>query len=433
MSGDISIAYQVVGDGPLDLVVVPGWISHLDMQWDVIGFPQWVERLARFARVILFDKRGIGVSDRDVSDSTLEERADDLRAVMDAVGSERAAVYGLSEGGSLAMLFAASRPERVQSLVLSGTAACVVPAPDFPAGRIQADRLLRLRELTEHHWGTGETLEMLAPSLYPIDAAREFMGRFERAAASPRAARAAVQWLLDIDVRPVAQALHVPTLVQHRDDDATVAVECGRWLGQNIPGAEYREYPSREHQPWIGDFEREVDDIQHFLTGSRGEIEGDRFLATILFTDIVGATEKAAALGDRSWRELLARHHALVRSELRRFRGTEQDAAGDGFFAAFDGPARAVRCAMAVRDAVRPLGLEVRAGVHIGECERVDDKLAGIAVHTGARVMAKAEPSEVLVSSTVKDLVAGSGLAFRERGTHELKGVPGEWQLYAVG
>ena len=431
-SGDVNIAYQVVGHGPLDLIIVPGVISHLDMQWDIVGFPEWVERLTRFSRVIMFDKRGTGLSDRDVGDSTLDERADDLRAVLDAAGSERAAVFGLSEGGALAMLFAATYPDRVRSLVLFATLARAASAPDYPPGANQERALRRIVELTETGWGEGQTLELLAPSMKDNALAREFMGRFERAAASPRAARTHMEWCIELDVRPVARALCVPTLVMHREGDRTVHVECGRWLAENIPGAQYREYESIEHQPWFGDFAPEIDDMQHFLTGSREPVEAERVLATVLFTDIVGSTERAAALGDRPWRELLGRHHAVVREELRRHRGTEQDTTGDGFFATFDGPARAVRCAASIRDAIRQLDLEIRAGVHTGECERVDDKLAGIAVHTGARVMAAAGASEVMVSSTVKDLVAGSGLAFDDRGAHALKGVPGEWRLFAV-
>jgi class 3 adenylate cyclase len=431
-SGDISIAYQVVGDGPLDLVVVPGWISHLDLQWEMPGYPEWIERLTRFSRVILFDKRGIGLSDRDVGDSTLDERMDDLRAVLDAVGLTRAAVLGFSEGGALAMLFAATYPERVQALVLYATMARVRPAPDYPEGKGQVAVIQAVRDNVRDHWGEGATLEVGAPSFASIEFAREFVGRLERAAASPRAAAAHLQWAMELDVRPVARSLGVPTLVLHRVDDRTVRVECGRWLASNIPGAHYVEDPGDDHSPWYGDAAALVDDVQEFLTGSRGLVEVDRVLATVLFTDIIGSTERVASLGARAWRDLLDRHHAVVREEIRRHRGEEQDTAGDGFLATFDGPARAVRCASSVREAVRGLALDIRAGLHTGECERVDDKVAGIAVHTGARIMAEAGPSEVLVSSTVKDLVAGSGLAFRERGTRQLKGIPGEWRLFAV-
>lgn len=430
-SGDVSIAYQVVGEGPLDIVVVPGFISHLDLQWEMVGFEDWVHRLASFGRVILFDKRGGGLSDRDVGDSTIEERMDDLRAVMDAVGSDRAALLGVSEGGPLSMLFAATYPERVQALVLCAT----FPTTDdaaYPGNARIRTGLDKMRYAVEEAWGEGKTLAAVAPALAHVPAAIEFLGRFERAALSPRAARRQLSWIYDIDVRAVACALHVPTLIVHRTHDALVPVVGGRWLAEHVPGARYVELPGDDHSPWMGDAGRLLDEVQEFLTGSRGVVETERALATVLFTDIVGSTERAVSLGDRAWTDLLGRHHGIVRDQILRHRGIEQDTAGDGFLATFDGPARAVKCAASVRDAVQGLGLEIRAGVHTGECERVDDKIAGIAVHTGARVMAQAKPSEVLVSSTVKDLVAGSGLVFAERGTHVLKGIPGEWRLFAV-
>jgi len=431
-SGDVSIAYQVVGDGPLDLVVVPGWISNVDFAWEDPLYGDWVRRLAAFSRVILFDKRGTGLSDRDVGDSTLEERMDDLRAVLEAAGSERAAVMGFSEGGPLSMLFAATYPERVRALILYATFARASEAPDYPEGVEVRKNVELLRSRLENAWGQGTTLELLAPGLTHIPRAREFMGRYERMCVSPRAGRAHLGWLLEIDVRPVARTLQLPTLVVHRTDDALIRVELGRALAREIPGARYVELGGDGHPPWIGDTAALVAEIQQFLTGSRVRVEAERVLATVLFTDIVGSTERAVALGDRAWRDLLERHHTVVRQEIERYRGREIDSSGDGFLATFDGPARAIRCAKGIRDAVRSLGIEIRAGVHTGECERVDDKLAGVAVHTGARVMTKAGPGEVLVSSTVKDLVAGSGLDFREHGTHTLKGVPGEWRLFAV-
>jgi class 3 adenylate cyclase len=431
-SGDISIAYQVIGDGPLDLVVVPGWISHLDMMWDVVGYPEWIEGLTRFARVIVFDKRGTGLSDRDVGDSTLEDRMDDLRAVLDDVGSERAAIFGLSEGGALAMLFAAAYPERVHGLVLFGTLARVLPAPDYPAGILQQPLFDRMNDVITNHFGEGRLLEWLSPEVAKIPIAIEFMGRFERAAASPRAVIKHLEWCYQLDVRPVAKALRVPTLILHRAGDSMVVVECGRWLAENVEGAQYIERPGVEHQPWSGNFAPEIDDMQQFLTGSSEPVETERVLATVLFTDIVASTERASAMGDRAWRALLDRHHAMVREELRRHRGVERNTTGDGFFATFDGPARAVRCAAGLRDAVKRLELEVRVGVHTGECERAGDDLAGIAVNTGARVMAAAGAGEIFVSGTVKDLVVGSGLEFGERGVHELKGVPGSWPLFAL-
>lgn len=431
-SGDIDIAYQVMGDGPLDLIVAPGWMSNVDMHWRVLGYEDWVTRMTAFCRLIVFDKRGSGLSDRDVGDSTLEERMDDLRAVLDAVGSARAAVLGFSEGGSLAMLFAASYPERVHALVLFGTFPRAREAPEFPEGRQMAASLNPLMRITEHEWGQGKTLAYISPSLAHIPAAVEFMGRFERAVFSPRAARATLQWVSEIDTRDVACNLHVPTLVMHRADDRLIPVVEGRWLGRHIPGARFVELPGDDHSPWSGDVRLVGDEIEEFLTGSRTQAEIDRVLATVLFTDIVGSTERAVNLGDRDWQTLLQRHHELVREELRRHRGVEQNTMGDGFFATFDGPARAVRCAQRICDGVRGLGLAVRAGVHTGECERAGEKLGGIAVHIGARVMTQAQPGEVLVSSTVKDLVAGSGLTFAERGMHRLKGVPGEWTLYAA-
>jgi len=431
-SGDVSIAYQVMGGGPLDLVVVSGWLSNVDFAWEDPLYGEWVQRLAAFSRVILFDKRGTGLSDRDVGDSTLEERMDDLRAVLAAVGSERAALLGFSEGGALAMLFAATHPERVRALVLYATFARAVEAPDYPEGTETRRALERLLHALDTAWGEGTTLALMAPALAHLPQAPRFMGRYERMCVSPRAGRAHLGWVMEIDVRPVARALQVPALVLHRTGDRLIPVAAGRALAREIPGARWVELAGDTHPPWLGDAAALVAEIQQFLTGSRAAVEVERVLATVLFTDIVGSTERAVALGDRAWRDLLDRHHAVVRQELARHRGQEIDTTGDGFLAAFDGPARAIRCAQGIRDAVRGLGIEIRAGLHTGECERVDGKLAGIAVHTAARVMAAAGPGEVLVSSTVRDLVAGSGLAFRERGVHALKGIPGEWCLFAV-
>lgn len=431
-SGDINIAYQVVGDGPFDLVIVPGWISNVDFAWEDPVYGDWVRRLTAFSRVILFDKRGTGLSDRDVGDSTLEERMDDLRAVLAAAGSERAAVMGFSEGGSLSILFAATYPERVRALVLYGSFACATPRADYPEGVAGLKGFEAMRHALETAWGQGTTLEFMVPGLKDNPRARDFMGRYERMCVSPRAGRAHLGWVKDIDVRPVARTLGVPTLVVHRTDDRLVPVGAGRVLAREIPGARYVELPGDEHPPWAGDTAALVAEMQQFLTGSRVRVEVERVLATVLFTDIVGSTDLAVALGDHLWRDLLDRHHTVVRQEIEHHRGCEVGTTGDGFLATFDGPARAIRCAKGIRDAVRSLGIEIRAGLHTGECERVDDKIAGIAVHTGARVMAQAAAGEVLVSSTVKDLVAGSGLAFRDHGTHTLKGIPGEWRLFAI-
>jgi class 3 adenylate cyclase len=433
LSGDISIAYQVVGDGPVDLVIVPGFISHVDLLWQQRGYGEWIERLASFARVITFDKRGTGASDRDVGDSTLEERMDDLRAVLDAVGSERTAVFGFSEGGALAVLFAAAYPARVSELILFASFACTRPAPDYPEGAAQAALFDRL-ETELPNWGSGEMLRHYTPRYGDHPEARAVMGRFERASSSPRAVRSHIRWVRELDVRPVARALRVRTLVALRTGDAVVPAATTRWFATNVPGARLIEYPGDDHLPWNGDAARLADDVQEFVTGKRrnAAAEPDRVLATVLFTDIVASTERAVALGDRAWTELLARHHAIVRAALERYRGREESTSGDGFLATFDGPARAVRCALDIRDSLAPLGLQVRAGVHTGECERHGDELAGIAVHTGARVMAIAQAGEVLASRVVRDLVAGSGLVFTERGTHALKGLPDEWQIYAA-
>jgi pimeloyl-ACP methyl ester carboxylesterase len=431
-SGDVNIAYQVVGDGPFDLVVVPGWISNVDFAWEDPFYADWMRRLAAFSRVIVFDKRGTGLSDRDVGDSTLEERMDDLRAVLAAAGSERAAVVGFSEGGALSMLFAATYPQRVRALVLYATFARAAEAEDYAEGVAIQKTLDEFRRALETSWGQGTTLDLMVPAMKDDPRVRNFMGRYERMCVSPRAGSAHLRWLAEIDVRPVARTLQVPTLVVHRAGDRLIPVQAGRALAREIPMARYIELPGDAHPPWIGDTAALVGEIQQFLTGARSTVDGERVLATVLFTDIVGSTGRAVALGDRAWGDVLARHHAIVRREIEQYRGREVDTAGDGFLATFDGPARAIGCAKSIRDAVRSLGIETRIGLHTGECERVDDKIAGIAVHTGARVMAEAKPGEILVSSTVKDLVAGSRLEFREHGTHVLKGIPGEWRLFAV-
>ncbi len=434
LSGDINIAYQVFGDGPVDLVIVPGFISHVDLHWQQLGFREWMERLASFARVIVFDKRGTGASDRDVGDSTLEERMDDVRAVMDAAGSARAAVLGFSEGGALAILLAAAYPARVSELILFATFAAARQTPDFPEGALGDSTLTRVQTVLDN-WGQGELLKFTLPSLAANPAAKVSMGQFERACSSPRAVRSHMRWVREIDVRPVARGLRVRTLVGLRIGDALIPPASTRWLANNIPGARLVEYAGDAHTPWFADFSAIANDIEEFITGSRRSViaEPDRVLATVLFTDIVRSTERAVSLGDRAWTELLGRHHEVVRSTLKRFRGHEEGTSGDGFLATFDGPARAVRCALEIRDALAPLSVEVRAGVHTGECERNGDDLAGIAVHTGARVMAAANAGEVLVSRVVRDLVAGSGLTFDDRGIHTLKGIPGQWELYRAG
>lgn len=430
-SGDVHIAYQVVGDGPIDLVFVPGFVSHLEFQWELPSGARLFERLASFSRLIRFDKRGTGLSDRVLEAPTLEQRMDDVRMVMDAVGSERAAVFGNSEGGPMSALFAATYPQRTSALILYGTFARIAWADDLPWGRTVAEHEARVASFART-WGTGAMVESFAPSVADDVAIRQWWGNFERLSASPGAMLAVAKMNYEIDARHVLPLIQTPTLIMHRRDDRAVKVEHGRYLAKHIPNARYVELPGSDHVPWAGDVDAIANEVQEFLTGARGAAEPDRILATLVFTDIVGATMRAASLGDSRWRGLLAQHHAAIRRELVRFRGREIDTAGDGFLATFDGPARAVRCAAAIKDAVATLGLEVRAGLHTGEVELMGEKVGGIAVHIGARVAAQAQPGEILVSHTVRDLVAGSGLRFADRGVRALNGVPGEWRLFAL-
>jgi pimeloyl-ACP methyl ester carboxylesterase len=429
-SGDVNIAYQVVGEGPLDLVLVPGFISHLELDWQGAGYAHMLERLSSFARLIRFDKRGTGLSDRPGGLPDLETRMDDVRAVMDAVGCERAALMGYSEGGPLSMLFAATYPERTTSLVLYGTyAKRRDPDDDYPWCATWEERQAYADDV-EREWGSEADLGTMAPNAGAADV--EWWRSRARAAASPGAAKALILMNSNIDVRGILATIHVPTLVLHRTGDRDSRPEEGRYIAERIPGATFVELGGDDHSPWF-EPDQILDEVEEFLTGVRRGPEVDRVLATVLFTDIVGSTKRAVELGDRRWRSLLEQHHATVRRELARFRGREVDTAGDGFLATFDGPARAVRCAQAIRGAVRSLGIDITAGVHVGEIEVADGgAIAGVAVHIGSRVAEQAAPGEVLVSSTVRDLVAGSGLDFEPRGTHQLKGVPGEWRLYAV-
>jgi pimeloyl-ACP methyl ester carboxylesterase len=436
-SGDVSIAYQVVGDGPFDIVFVPGFVSHVELRWTVPSFASGLAGLASFSRLILFDKRGTGMSDRVTDAPTLETRMDDLRAVMDAAGSRRAAVFGVSEGAPLSLLFAASHPERTAALVLRGGFPRTMWAPDYPWGRSDDEYRQDLeREL--RIFGASEEAEELVRSLGRWDPADvDAIVDYLRWSATPGALESLVRMNREIDVRHVLPAIRVPTLVLHGADDSIVPIDVARYMAARIAGARLVEIPGAGHLHWGSDSPLIQSELQRFLTelweeGGWEEAEPERVLVTVLFTDLVGATERAAEVGDRSWRELLERHHMIVRRHLVRYRGPELDTAGDGFLASFDGPARAIQCACAVVESVRDLGLDVRAGLHSGECELVDGKVAGIAVHTGSRVAAHARAGEVLVSSTVKDLVAGSGIGFEDRGAHELKGVPGEWRLYAV-
>jgi class 3 adenylate cyclase len=428
-SGDVHIAYQVVGEGPIDLVLVPGFVSHLDIDWELPRYAHFLERLADFSRLILFDKRGTGLSDRPGGLPDLETRMDDVRAVMDAAGSERAALFGYSEGGPMCCLFAATYPEKTSALVLYGTyAKRQDPDEDYPWAPTRQERQ-EYADRVEREWGFESDL-----STYVSNADEEtirWWQRRTRASASPAAARDLILMNSQIDVRHVLASIRVPTLVLHRRGDRDSRSAEGRYIAERISGARFVELEGVDHAPSVN-ADQILDEIEEFLTGVRPVPASQRVLATVLFTDIAGSTEMAATVGDERWRGLLESHHATVRQELGRWRGQEVDTAGDGFLATFDGPARAIRCACAVRDAVRELGLDVRAGVHTGEVELVGDKPAGIAVHTGARVAGVSTAGEVLVSSTVKDLVAGSGIEFEERGEHELKGVPGTWRLYAV-
>jgi pimeloyl-ACP methyl ester carboxylesterase len=434
-SGKFSVAYQVVGDGERDLVYMPGFASHLEVFWEEPAYSRFLHRLASFSRLILIDRLGTGLSDRLApgATSTFEQRMDDIRAVMDAVGSERASLLGWSEGAPLCALFAATHPERTTSLVMYGGFSRLLEDDDHPwavPGEVMDDWIDTVAEL----WGKEEEnlLRFWAPTAADEPRAREWFARHGRMAASPGSAGALFRAVRDVDIRDILGAIRVPTLVIHRTDDTLVPFESSRYMAERIPDARLVELPGVDHLWWFGDQDAIVDEVEEFLTGVRSIPDPERVLATVLFTDIVGSTERAAELGDGRWRELLENHGATVRDQLEHFRGNEIKTTGDGFLATFDGPARGIRCALAISDAVRDLGIEVRAGLHTGEVELLNGDVAGIAVHTGARVSAAAGPSEVLVSSTVKDLVAGSGLEFYDRGVRVLKGVPGEWRLFAA-
>jgi len=429
-SGDLSIAYMEFGEGP-DLLIAPGFISHLEVGWEEPSLVHFYARLASFRRVIAFDKRGTGLSDPASHAPTLEESVDDLRAVMDATGAERPDVLGISEGGTMAMLLAAAHPDRVNTLVLYGTFARLVEAADYPWGVSKQD-IEKLIAVSGKGWGEGIGLGAWAPSRRDDEELRRWWARLQRLAASPGMVQNIFALYPRVDIREVLPTIQAPTLVLNRRSDRMVNVELGRYIADNIPGAKFVELEGADHLYFTGDADELLDEIEEFLTGSRPAPPVQRVLATVLFTDVVGSTERAVELGDDRWRQLLRSHDAQVRRQLERFQGRELNTMGDGFLATFDGPARAIRCATAICDAVRALGLEVRAGLHTGEVEMSDADIAGIAVHLAARVAAAADPGEVLVSRTVVDLVAGSGLTFADRGAHALKGVPGEWQLFAV-
>lgn len=432
-SDGVHIAYQVLGDADLDLVLSPGFVSHLEHSWEDPAFARFLRRLASFSRLIVFDKRGTGMSDRAPDDrpALLEDRVNDIASLMDAVGSKRAAIMGISETGPVALLFAATYPERTRAVVAFGTFAGEGnTGPTYPWAPTPGNQEW-LGHL-ERNWGRGALfLEDFVPSLVADRRYKEWFSKLERLAASPGAAVALARMVQQIDVRDILPTIRVPTLVLHRRDDQAVPLEEGQYIADHVPGARFIALPGADHWPWIGD-QRAVEEIQEFLTGMRDSAEPERVLATVMFVDIVDSTKRAAEIGDRRWADLLESYYAVVRNELARYRGREIDTAGDGFFVTFDGPARAIRCAMELVEAVERLGLQVRVGIHTGEVERIADKVGGLAVLIGARVGALAGPGEILVSRTVTDLVVGSDMVFQQRGTHELKGVPGQWELYAV-
>ena len=435
-SGEVHIAYQVVGEGKLDLVWIPSLAHHVELSWENPPVARFLVRIAELGRLLVFDKRGTGMSDRVSSDTTLETRMDDIRAVMDAAGSERAVVCALGEGGPLAMLFAATYPERTEGLVLINSSPRLVRSAEFPWLPSRGEQEQNIEKMVRE-WGSPAQRGMLAignPDMAEDE--RIAFARALRLSVSPGAVRDYMRMNLDVDVRGVLGSIRVPTLVLHRTELVRLDIRGARYLAERIPSARLVELPGRNFAPAVGDADALFAEIERFCaeiqSGEWEELEPDRMLATVLFTDIVGSTQMMAELGDVRWRELLHQHHTAVRRQLGRFRGVEMDTAGDGFFARFDGPARGIRGAQAIAEAVRQLGIEVRAGLHTGECELAEGKVAGIAVSIGARIAAEAQPGEVLVSRTVRDLVAGSGISFEDRGAHQLKGIPGEWQLYAV-
>jgi pimeloyl-ACP methyl ester carboxylesterase len=435
-AGDLNIAYQAFGEGPVAIVFVPGLLNHIETTWEIPEFAHDCRRLAAFSRVVLFDKRGTGLSDRLPPDErpTLEHRVEDIVAVMGAVGLDRATLFGTADGGPVAAMFAATYPQRTTALILYGTWARLSAAADYPIGYPETvlQESLRAVEQRRGNDSAPVMLGRLVPSLRGDPQWRRAVARMERLAASPAAAIALHRAIFETDIRALLPTISIPTLVLHTSGDRLISPDHGRYLAERIPGARLVELAGVDHFFFRENGDTVADLIQEFLTGTRQEPDAERVLATILFTDIVGSTQKAAEIGDLRWGQLLEKYHEQVRAEVARYRGREIDSAGDGLFATFNGPGRAIRCAAAICERIRPLGLEVRAGVHTGEVETRNDRIAGIAVHVAARVVALADPGEILVSSTVKDLVAGSGIAFVDRGTHKLKGVPDRWHLFAA-
>jgi class 3 adenylate cyclase len=429
-SGDLSIAYQVIGDAPRDLIVVPGWLWHIELYWNDPGYRRFIEGLASFARVITYDKRGTGMSDPITAPPSLDERMDDLRAVLDAVASERASLFGISEGGPISALFAATHPERAERLIVYGSYVCGPYDPEAPAAERWGATLEHIKGMIDR-WGEGENIGWAAPSI-DSPATRRFTGVVERATMSPALARANMEADIEkCDVRPILPSVRVPTLVLHRRDDA-IPIEQGRAYATYIPEARLVELEGADHWPFVGDVDVIIDEVQEFVTGTRAGRAPDRVLATVLFTDIVGSTERAAELGDTAWRALLQRHDDLVRRRLADHGGREVKHTGDGFLATFEGPARAVHCASTIASVLEEMGISARVGLHTGECELRGEDVGGLAVHIGARIGALASPGEVLVSGTVRDLLLGSSIEFSDRGVQALKGVPGDWRLFAV-
>ncbi len=430
-SGKVSIAYQVTGDGPIDVIFAPGWVSNVEYAWESPDYARFITRMASFSRFIRFDKRGTGLSDRDGPPPTLEQRVDDIRAVLDAAGSKRAALLGMSEGGNMSIMFAATHPERTTALVLFGSFARAKWAPDYPWGFTQEQRD-DYNDLVEKAWGGPVQLDEAAPSVANDDAARSWFGAYLRHAASPSSVRALSDLNFQLDMRSILPSVSVPTLVLHRKGDRWYSVPEAEYLAKHIPGAKLIILPGDDHIIWWGDQERVVGEIQEFLTGTRESASTERVLLTVLVTDIVGSTEKVAEMGDRKWKDALQLHDAVVRRELRNFDGQEINTTGDGFVLAFTGPTRAILFTRALRQALGGLGLTIRAGLHTGECERRGKDLSGLAVHVAARIAGKAPSNDILASNTVKDLVVGSGIKFADMGKHELKGIPGEWSLFSV-
>jgi class 3 adenylate cyclase/pimeloyl-ACP methyl ester carboxylesterase len=426
-----SIAYQVIGDGPVDIVHASGIWSNIELMWEFPAWARFLRRLTRFSRLILFDMRGVGLSDRGPERPMIELQRDDVGAVMDAAGSDRAILFCVARAATMALLFAATHPDRTQGLVLYAPVAKTLSTPDFPFGKSPEEQQAFFERFVREV-GTGQNLRLQAPSVADDPLFVHPWARFERLVASPSAYEELGRIFTDVDVRDVLPAIHVPTLVLHRQDDAIVLTRQARYVADRIDGASFVEFPGRDHLPFVGDADGILDEVERFVTGTKPVPEIDKVLATLLFTDIVDSTKRQAELGDRAWKDLVERHNQTVRDLLDAYRGEEQDTAGDGFYVRFDGPARAIHCAQDIVEAVRPLGIQLRAGIHTGECEVVDGKCSGLSVSIAARVMANAGPSEVLVSQTVKDLTAGSELTFEDAGEHELKGVPDRWRLYGV-